>query len=72
MSDYRYGILLQGRVSEWLKDIISEYKVNFPYAHIVLSTWNTENVDDIDCEIIQSELPTQTQPHKNTTNHQKN
>ena len=70
MSDYKYGILLQGRVSLWTKDIITEYKTNFPDAHIVLSTWDTENVSKIDCDIIQSELPLPTYPHSNTTNHQ--
>lgn len=70
MSDYRYGILLQGRVSGWLKDIIIEYKANFPHAQIVLSTWNTENVDGIDCEIIQSKLPLPTHPHNSTINYQ--
>ncbi len=70
MSDYKYGILLQGRVSLWLKDIITEYKTNFPDAHIVLSTWDTEDVSKIDCDIIQSKLPSSTHPHNNTTNHQ--
>jgi|APSaa5957512535_1039671.scaffolds.fasta_scaffold16905_3 hypothetical protein len=70
MPNHKYGILLQGRVSLWLKDIITEYKSNFPEAHIVLSTWNTEDVSKIDCDIIQSELPVSTYPHSNTTNHQ--
>ena len=70
MPDYKYGILLQGKINLWTKDIITEYKTNFPDAHIVLSTWDTENVSKIDCDIIQSELPVSTYPHSNTTNHQ--
>lgn len=70
MPDYKYGILLQGRVSLWLKDIIEEYNSNFPDTHIVLSTWNTEDVSNIDCDVIQSKLPSSTYPHNNTTNHQ--
>lgn len=53
----KYGILLQGRVSSWTKDIISEYKINFPYAEIVFSTWTNEDPSGIDCKVIQSELP---------------
>jgi len=58
MSDNTmYGILLQGRVSSWTNDIISEYKTNFPEAEIVFSTWANEDPSGIDCKIIQSELP---------------
>ena len=64
------GILIQGRISAWIKDIIQEYKTNFPEAKILLSTWNKENVDGIDCEVVQTEPPKPTHPHNNTTNHQ--
>ena len=70
MSDYKYGILLQGKINLWTKDIIAEYKTNFPDAHIVLSTWNTENVSKIDCDTVQSESPLPTYPHGEATNHQ--
>ena len=70
MPDYKYGILLQGKINLWTKDIITEYKTNFPDAHIVLSTWDTENVSKIDCDTVQSESPLPTYPHSNTTNHQ--
>ena len=56
MPDYKYGILLQGRVSLWTKDIITEYKTNFPDAHIVLSTWDTENVSKKVFEYIKYNL----------------
>ena len=46
------GILLQGSISEWTKDIVNEYQKNFSDAAILLSTWNGEIIDDISCEII--------------------
>ena len=52
-----YGILLQGRVSPWTKDIILEYKKNFPDAEIKFSTWTNEDVSGINCEIIQNKMP---------------
>lgn len=56
-DNVRYGVLLQGRVSAWTKDIVLEYKKNFPEAEIVFSTWTNEDPNGIDCKIIQSELP---------------
>lgn len=53
----KYGILLQGRVSTWTKDIVLEYKKKFPEAEIVFSTWTNEDPSGIDCKVIQSELP---------------
>tara|TARA_Y100000996_G_C22456275_1_gene616066 strand:+ start:215 stop:883 length:669 start_codon:yes stop_codon:yes gene_type:complete len=53
----KYGILIQGRASNWIKDIVLEYNSNFPEAEIVFSTWHGENVDNIECKIVQSELP---------------
>ena len=45
----KLGIMLQGPISEWTYDIIEEHKVNFPDCDIVLSTWITDDVKDIDC-----------------------
>jgi len=64
------GILLRGKISKWTRDIICEYKKNFPLAKIVLSTWTTENVKDIPCLIVQNQEPKMPHPHKLTVNHQ--
>jgi len=69
-SKFRYTILMQGSVSNWTSDIVNEYSVRFPGARIVLSTWTTENIDKINCEVIQSEPPGITKPHKSTINYQ--
>ena len=50
------GILIQGRVTNWTKDVIHEYRENFPSAEIVLSTWENENLDKIECKVVQSKL----------------
>lgn len=70
MTKSEIGILLQGRVSNWLPNIIQEYKMNFPDANILLSTWDTENTTDVDCEIVRSEMPPPTPPHNSSTNFQ--
>ena len=64
------GILLQGLVSTWTRDIILEYQTNFPNAKILLSTWTDQNIEDITCEIIQTDAPEFTKPHFSTINHQ--
>ena len=64
------GILLQGLVSTWTRDIILEYQTNFPNAKILLSTWTDQNIEDITCEIIQIDAPEFTKPHFSTINHQ--
>jgi len=51
------GILLQGQINDWTKKIIDEYQQNFPDSHILLSTWNTENIKDISCDVIKLEPP---------------
>ena len=63
MTKSKMGILLQGRVSEWLPSIIQEYKMNFPDTMILLSTWNNENIEGIDCEVVKTEPPKPTHPH---------
>lgn len=70
MPDPKYGILLQGLVNESTVDIINEYKTNFPYAHIILSTWLDQNTDDIPCEVVKSPQPPIPLPHNHTHNHQ--
>ena len=64
------GILIQGKVSEWTKDIIHEYRENFPTAEIVLSTWTSEKTDDIPCKVIKSTPPKIMPPHTNSHNYQ--
>ena len=65
-----FGILLQGRITKWTKSIIQEYKENFPDAKILLSAWENENTDDIDCEIITSTPPKVSGKSKSTVNFQ--
>lgn len=64
------GILIRGKISEWTRNIIHEYEQNFPNTTIVLSTWDTENVDNVSCIVIQSKEPEIPKPHKLTVNHQ--
>jgi len=70
MSTSEFGILLQGRVSKWTRDIVTEYKKNFPNAEIIFSTWKSDDVIDIDCEVIQSVQPPPTRPHNSNINFQ--
>jgi len=70
MAKTSKGILLQGKISDWTLDIIKEYQKNFPETEILLSTWNSENVDEIPCDIIQLEPPAVTKPFAITINHQ--
>ena len=51
------GILLQGSVTDWSKKIVKEYQENFPNAQILYSTWKTENVKNIPCNVLQLEEP---------------
>ena len=70
-SNYKTGILLQGKISEWTVDIIKEYQNNFPSSTILLSTWTTENVENIPCDVIQIQPPDeQDQIGSYTINHQ--
>ena len=57
MRENDLGILLQGTVNNWTKKIVDEYQQNFPDSHILLSTWNTENIEDISCDVIKLEPP---------------
>lgn len=66
----RYGIVLQGLVNEYTRNIIDEYYSIFPDVEIILSTWNSENTDDISCKIIKSDSPNMSEPHRKTHNHQ--
>lgn len=70
MATSEFGILLQGRVSSWTRDIVAEYKRNFPNAEIIFSTWKTNDDIDIDCEVIQSIQPPPTYPHNSNINFQ--
>jgi hypothetical protein len=66
----RKGILIQGPISKWTKDIVSEYQKHFPDAHIHLSTWVGENIKDISCDISRIVPPPIPSPHKSTINFQ--
>lgn len=65
-----FGILLQGAVLPWTKDVIKEFVKKFPNAQILLSTWKDENVNNIPCEIIQTIPPKPTFPHESNINFQ--
>jgi hypothetical protein len=57
MTKKSIGILLQGAVTDWSEKIVKEYQVNFPNAEILYSTWKTENVENIPCDILQLDEP---------------
>jgi len=65
------GILLQGSVFDCTKDIVEEYKKKFLDVQILLSTWTTEDIDKIPCEVVQSDPPETTSPYHSNVNHQK-
>lgn len=69
MSKLTTGILLQGRISDWTKAIIEEYKMNFPESEILLQTFS-DNISDIPCKVIQSKNPKPTSPYQSTINFQ--
>ena len=69
-SNQTLGILLQGKISSWTKDIINEYSEIFPTAEIILSTWENENLENINCKVIKSKLPPVPNSHPNTVNYQ--
>jgi len=66
----KLGILLQGRVTEWTPYIIEEYQTNFPESQILLSTWETENVEVINCDVIKSKAPEIAGKQRSTVNFQ--
>lgn len=71
LSDKKKGILLQGKITEWTLDIISEYVNNFPSHEILFSTWTTEKTNDIECEVLKIEPPPKReQMAEYTVNHQ--
>jgi len=69
LSKLTTGILLQGRISDWTKAIIEEYKMNFPESEILLQTFS-DNISDIPCKVIQSKNPKPTSPYQSTINFQ--
>ena len=68
----KIGILIQGSITEWTPHIINEYKENFPEAEILLSTWNNENIGDINCDLIQLEKPEKTTSDEDSSTRFKN
>lgn len=70
LSNFKAGILIQGGISEWTRDIVREYQKNFPSTDILVSTWTTDDIENIPCRVIQSKPPAPTNPHKSTVNHQ--
>jgi hypothetical protein len=71
MNYDKIGILMQGPISAWTIEIVKEYKKHFPESEILLSTWNSEKVEGITCEVIVSDEPKSTSPYQSNTNHQK-
>lgn len=69
-SNETLGILLQGKVSNWTRDIINEYRQNFPNAEILLSTWDDEPTQNLPCNVIKSRAPSLPKPIKSTVNFQ--
>ena len=57
MTSNSIGILLQGAVTDWSERIVTEYQENFPDAEILYSTWNTQNVENITCDVLQLDEP---------------
>jgi hypothetical protein len=64
------GILLQGNIRNWTRPIIEEYQQIFSDSEIVLSTWDNEDISNIPCKVIQSEIPEETHPYKSSKNYQ--
>jgi hypothetical protein len=48
---------MTGLVMNSTKYIIQEYKIKFPFSKILLVTWTSENVEGLDCEVLQIEKP---------------
>ena len=57
MARNSIGILLQGAITDWSEKIVTEYQENFPDAEILYSTWKTQNVENITCEVLQLDEP---------------
>ncbi len=70
MTEPTTGILLQGNIRNWTRPIIGEYQQIFPDSEIVLSTWDNEDISNITCKVIQSEIPEETHPYKSSKNYQ--
>ena len=57
MARNSIGILLQGTITDWSEKVVKEYQENFPNAEILYSTWKTQNVENIPCEVLQLDEP---------------
>ena len=66
----KYGILVQGSITEWTYDIIEEHKVNFPDCDIVLSTWDNEDISSFSCKIVKTKQPKTSLPYNSNINFQ--
>ncbi len=64
------GILLQGKISEWTQDIVTEYQKNFPNSEILVSTWEGENTNDLTCNVVKSKPPPMPKNYGCTVNFQ--
>ena len=69
-ADKTIGILLQGKISEWTKDIVTEYEKNFPNLEILVSTWEGETTDNLTCKVIKSKPPLMIKNDASTVNFQ--
>ena len=66
----KLGILLQGKTTRWTPNIVQQYKNNFPDAEILFSTWDDQDTNGIDCNIIKSKAPGFAGKQKSTVNFQ--
>jgi len=54
----KLGIVLQGSIIDWTKDIIDTYYKELPDCEIILSTWEGEETTNIsNCIIIKTSMP---------------
>lgn len=70
MFNKKIGILLQGRITDWTKDVIIEFQENFPNSEIFVSTWEGENTDNLNCTIVKSRAPSMIENDASTANFQ--
>ena len=51
------GIIITGLVTNSTKNIIEEYRIKFPFSKIVFVTWTTENIKDLNVDVLQIDKP---------------
>jgi hypothetical protein len=54
----KVGIVLQGNITDWTKDIIDTYRKELPDCEIILSTWEAQETTNIsNCIILKLPMP---------------